>query len=185
MLKIRLARVGKKNSPSYRVVVAEQKMAVKRKFIEIIGNYNPSINPKQLVMNKERALFWMGQGAQPSDTIRNLMCDLGILDKKEKSQKVFGKEMTKKAKKEGGEKKPEIARSADEEDAKTEEAAPETEAPADETAEAPAESAETAEEAPAEEVAEAAPEETQSPSDEAAEDAPEADAETPETDKAE
>ena len=95
-------------------------MAVKRKFIEIIGNYNPSCTPKQLVINKERALFWMEQGAQPSDTIRNLMCDLGILDKKDKATKVFGKEMTKKAIKEGGEKKPEMAKPSDEGDASNE-----------------------------------------------------------------
>lgn len=161
MIRIRLARVGKKNSPSYRVVVAEQKMAVKRKFIEIIGNYNPSVNPKQLVINKERAVFWMDQGAQPSDTIRNLMCDLGILDKKEKAQKVYGKEMTKKAIKEGGEKKPEMA--------KTEEAAEETEAPATEevTEETPeAEPTGESAEKPADE-----PTET-SPSAEATEDVP-------------
>ena len=101
MLVIRLTRVGKKNSPAYRVVVADKRRAVKRKFLEIVGNYNPTTKPKQLVINKERALFWMGNGAQPSDTVRNLMCDQGILDKKEKVNKVYGKAQTKKAIKEG------------------------------------------------------------------------------------
>lgn len=91
MLKIRLTRVGKKNSPAYRVVVADQKRAVKGKFQEIIGNYNPTLKPKTLVIDKERALFWISKGAQASDTVKNLMCDLGILDKKERVKKVMAK----------------------------------------------------------------------------------------------
>jgi small subunit ribosomal protein S16 len=91
MLKIRLTRVGKRNSPAYRVVVAEQKKAVKRKFIEIIGHYNPISQPKEIVIKKDRALFWIGQGAQASDTVNNLMCELGILDKSKKIVKVFAK----------------------------------------------------------------------------------------------
>ncbi|MFA7254173.1 MAG: 30S ribosomal protein S16 [Patescibacteria group bacterium] len=91
MLKIRLTRVGKKNSPAYRVVVADQRKAVKRKFIEILGHYNPITNPKQLVINKERSLYWISKGAQASDTVHNLMCDLGILDKKDKIKKVYAK----------------------------------------------------------------------------------------------
>lgn len=101
MLVIRLTRVGKKNSPAYRVVVADKKRAVKRKFLEIIGNYNPTTTPKQLVINKDRALFWIGNGAQPSDTVHNLMCDLEILKKKDKIKKIYGKKQTKKALKEG------------------------------------------------------------------------------------
>ena len=148
MLKIRLTRVGKKNSPSYRIVVAESKFAVQRKFIEIIGNYNPTLQPKTLVMNKERADFWMGRGAQPSDTVRNLMCDLGILDKKEKTGKVFAKKFTKKAIKEGTTDQPEVVAEAPAE----EEAA----VVAEEVAETPVveEASEIAEEAPAEEAAE-------------------------------
>ena len=101
MLTIRLTRTGKKNSPSYRVVVADKKRAVKRKFIEIIGNYNPTLKPKEIVINKERALFWVGNGAQASDTVNNLMVDLGILAKDKKIKKVYGKKMSKKAIKEG------------------------------------------------------------------------------------
>ena len=106
MIAIRLTRIGKKNSPAYRVVVADKRRAVKRKFIEIIGNYNPTMKPKTVVIDKERALFWMNLGAQPSDTVRNLMCDLGVLDKKEKLNKVYGKKLSKKAIKEGGETEP-------------------------------------------------------------------------------
>lgn len=108
MLTIRLTRVGKKNSPAYRVVVADKKRAVKRKFIEILGHYNPIAKPKEIVIDKDRASFWMERGAQPSDTIRNLMCDLGMLDKKEKAKKVYGKKFTKKQIKEGADKKEEV-----------------------------------------------------------------------------
>ena len=105
MLRIRLTRVGKKNSPAYRVVVADKSRAVKRKFIEIVGNYNPILKPKTIVINKDRALFWMARGAQPSPTVNNLMCDLGILPKKNKIKKVFGKKTSKKEVKEGDGKK--------------------------------------------------------------------------------
>jgi small subunit ribosomal protein S16 len=91
MLRIRLTRVGKKNSPAYRVVVADHKRAVKRKSIEILGHYNPTTTPKELVINKERALYWISNGAQASDTVHNLMCDLGILAKDAKIKKVYAK----------------------------------------------------------------------------------------------
>lgn len=107
MLKIRLTRVGKKNSPAYRVVVADQKRAVKRKFIEIIGHYSPTLKPKEIVISKERAIFWMNQGAQASDTVNNLMVDLQILAKDRKINKVYGKKLSKKATKEGGAEKKE------------------------------------------------------------------------------
>lgn len=96
MLVIRLTRVGKKNSPAFRIVVADKRKAVKRKFIEIIGHYNPSINPKQLVVNKERATYWLGQGAQPSDTVNNLLCREGVLAKEKMVKVVYGKATKKK-----------------------------------------------------------------------------------------
>lgn len=107
MLVIRLARVGKKNSPAYRVVVADKRRAVKRKFIEILGSYNPTKEPKELAISKDRAVFWIDRGAQPSDTVRNLMVDLEILSKDQKIKIVYGKEKSKKAFKEDAGKKPE------------------------------------------------------------------------------
>lgn len=100
MVVIRLSRVGKKNSPAYRVVVADKQRAVKRKFIEIIGHYNPILVPKELVIDKTRAVFWLEKGAQASDTVNNLMVDLGILKKDQKIKKVYGKATKKKAVKE-------------------------------------------------------------------------------------
>jgi len=157
MLRIRLTRVGKKNSPAYRVVIADSKRAVKRKFIEIIGHYNPTLNPKEIVIDKERALFWMGNGAQPSDTVNNLMCNLGILDKKDKVNKVFGKKFSKKDIKEGKDKEPETP--AAEEKAEAEVVETSEEAPSETTEEEVA----TTEETPAtEEAAEATTEEAKS-----------------------
>ena len=129
MVVIRLARVGKKNSPAYRVVVAEKQRAVKRKFIEVIGHYNPIREPKEIVIDKDRALFWLEKGAQPSDTVRNLMVDQGILKKSEKAEKKYAKKKKKKelkAEKEGKSPKtvkaPEVNENADgpEEEAKEE-----------------------------------------------------------------
>jgi len=96
MVVIRLTRVGKKNSPAYRVVVAEKRRAVKRKFIEVIGHYNPIRKPKEVVISRERALFWLKAGAQPSDTVRNLMADLEIIPKKEKVNIKYARKSKKK-----------------------------------------------------------------------------------------
>lgn len=92
MLTIRLTRVGKKNSPAYRVVVAEKSKAVKKKFVEILGHYNPTRQPKEVVIKSDRANFWLERGAQPSDTVRNLMVDAGILSKDQKINKRYAKD---------------------------------------------------------------------------------------------
>jgi len=145
MLVIRLTRVGKKNSPAYRVVVADKRRAVKRKFIEILGNYNPTANPKTLVIDKEKALHWISQGAQPSDTVNNLMVQLDILPKKKLIKKVYGKKTKKKD--EGKEPvkatEPKAEESAEVEE--TEPEVPETEAEAAEVATSDADEAASAE----------------------------------------
>jgi small subunit ribosomal protein S16 len=176
MLVIRLTRVGKKNSPAYRIVVADKQRAVKRKFIEIVGNYNPIQKPKALVIDKERALFWLGRGAQPSDTVRNLMVDLGVLDKDAKATKIYGKAKPKKTPEETEAPKSEpVAAQAVEEEVsaeKPEETVAEETPETTETSEAPAEEkAETGESAPeTAEKTEAAvePEATEEPTEEKA-----------------
>lgn len=107
MVVIRLTRVGKKNSPAYRVVVAEKRRAVKRKFIEVIGHYNPIFKPKQIVISCDRASFWLKTGAQPSNTVRNLMADLGIIAKKEKIDIKYARDKKKKELEAEAETKPE------------------------------------------------------------------------------
>ncbi len=73
MLRIRLARTGAKKQPSYRIVVIERERARDGRFVEILGHYNPRRHPPELVMNRERADYWLRQGAQPSETVRSFL----------------------------------------------------------------------------------------------------------------
>lgn len=89
MVKIRLRRVGAKNRPSYRLVVADSRAPRDGAFISIIGHYNPLADPEEVVINEEQALDWLKQGAQPTQTVNRLLVKTGILEKfktiKEKS----------------------------------------------------------------------------------------------------
>jgi len=81
MLRIRLRRMGARKHPSYRLVVADSRSPRDGKFVEIIGNYDPMTNPETTVINEERALHWLRQGAQPSETTARLLGKAGILEK--------------------------------------------------------------------------------------------------------
>lgn len=81
MVKIRLQRVGKKKKPSYRVVVADSRAARDGKFIEIIGHYDPLTDPATVSIQEEKALKWLRQGAQPTETVASLLNKLGITSK--------------------------------------------------------------------------------------------------------
>jgi small subunit ribosomal protein S16 len=70
---IRLRREGAKNSPYYKVVVADKRSPRDGKFIEIIGNYDPKKAGANSTLNVERAEYWIARGAQPSDTVRSLI----------------------------------------------------------------------------------------------------------------
>ncbi len=89
MVKIRLRRVGAKNRPSYRLVVADSRAPRDGTFINIIGHYNPLTDPETAVVDEEKALYWLRQGAQPTATAARLLSKLGIIEKsktpKEKS----------------------------------------------------------------------------------------------------
>lgn len=78
MLRIRLSRVGKKNTPIYKVVVAEKSRPVKGKFIEALGMYNPG--NKDNTLNVERIKYWISVGAQPSQTVHNLLVKQSIIE---------------------------------------------------------------------------------------------------------
>jgi small subunit ribosomal protein S16 len=80
MVVIRLRRTGKTKQPSYRLVVADKRSPRDGKFIEIIGHYNPVRQPKELVVNSDRARYWLGVGAQPSDTVARLLKQVNVLD---------------------------------------------------------------------------------------------------------
>jgi small subunit ribosomal protein S16 len=81
MLRIRLRRTGARKHPSYRVVVADSRSARDGAFVETIGNYDPMTNPETIVIKEERALHWLRQGAQPSETTARLLGKAGILEK--------------------------------------------------------------------------------------------------------
>ena len=81
MVKIRLRRVGAKKKPSYRLVVADSRAPRDGAFINIIGHYNPLTNPETVVVDEEKALHWLRQGAQPTATAARLLSKLGIMEK--------------------------------------------------------------------------------------------------------
>lgn len=73
MVKIRLMRVGKRKQPSYRVVVADSRSPRDGRIIESIGHYHPREDPSVIEINGERAVHWLHLGAQPSNTVKNLL----------------------------------------------------------------------------------------------------------------
>jgi small subunit ribosomal protein S16 len=79
--RIRLRRMGSKQRPFYRVVVADQRSPRDGRFIEIIGRYHPLNDPSVIEIDEARALHWLMVGAQPSDQVRNLMSKVGIWEK--------------------------------------------------------------------------------------------------------
>jgi small subunit ribosomal protein S16 len=81
MVKIRLQRVGRKKKPAYRIVVAESRAPRDGAFIEIIGHYDPLTDPATVVIHEDKALKWLRQGAQPTQTVANLLKKQGISDK--------------------------------------------------------------------------------------------------------
>ena len=79
MVKIRLKRMGMKKEPFYRIVVADSRNARDGRFVEEIGYYNPLTEPATLSVDAERARYWLGVGAQPTDTTRALLKKGGVL----------------------------------------------------------------------------------------------------------
>jgi small subunit ribosomal protein S16 len=179
-LKIRLARGGTKKRPFYRIVIAEASSPRDGRFVERIGSYNPMLptgHENRLVLDGERAKYWMSKGAKPTLRVHKMMAGIGLLDspeiREQPKKSAFGKkrqeredaaaEAVEAAEAEAAE-AAEAAAAAPAEEAPAEEApaedtpaaaAPAEEAPADEAPaeEAPAEEA-PAEEAPAEDKAE-------------------------------
>lgn len=86
-VKLRLRRMGKKRQPIYKVVAADARAPRDGKFLESIGLYNPLTNPSTVNIKEDRALYWLGVGAQPTDTVKSLLSQKGILLKKELQSK--------------------------------------------------------------------------------------------------
>lgn len=86
-VKIRLKRMGAKKRPFYRIVVADSRSPRDGRFIEEIGTYNPIAEPAEVKIDKDSAIKWVNNGAQPTDTVRNLFKQTGILETIHNSKK--------------------------------------------------------------------------------------------------
>ncbi len=82
-VKLRLRRMGKKKQPIYKIVAADARSPRDGKFIEAIGLYNPKTDPATINIKDDRALYWLKSGAQPTDTVKSILSNQGILLKKD------------------------------------------------------------------------------------------------------
>jgi len=80
MLRMRLRRVGAKNQPSYRIVVADSRAARNGAFVDHIGHYNPRTDPPTIVIDEEKAVKWIKQGAKPSEAVEHMLKKVGALE---------------------------------------------------------------------------------------------------------
>jgi small subunit ribosomal protein S16 len=81
MVKIRLRRMGAKKQPTYRFVVTDARSPRDGRFIEIVGHYNPRSTPKTVVLNEDKIKAWLAKGAQPSDPVRRLLAEKGLVER--------------------------------------------------------------------------------------------------------
>ena len=79
MVKIRLRRMGAKKSPYYRIVVADSRFPRDSRCLDELGTYNPLTEPATLTVDAEKAQTWIKNGAQPTDTVRGLLKNAGVL----------------------------------------------------------------------------------------------------------
>jgi ribosomal protein S16 len=93
MLTIRLIRTGKKNAPSYRIVLIEKTAPPQSgKFLEVLGNYNPRL--KEINLKKERIEYWLGQGVKTSETVHNLLVEQEVIKAPKIKKKIKSKKKT-------------------------------------------------------------------------------------------
>lgn len=86
-VRIRLKRMGAKKSPFYRIVAADSRFPRDGRFIEQLGTYDPRQNPAKVVLKHDEIMKWLGEGAQPSDTVRNILSREGIMKEFAESKK--------------------------------------------------------------------------------------------------
>ncbi len=89
-VKLRLKRMGSKAKPFYRIVAADSRSPRDGRFLEVIGTYNPVKGSEVVTISEEKALYWLNNGAQPTDTVRSILSKQGIM-KKYADQKESGK----------------------------------------------------------------------------------------------
>ena len=83
-VKMRLTRMGDKKSPFYRIVVVDSRVARDGKYIDKVGHYNPISNPAEVVIDADKAKDWLSKGVQPTETVRALLLNAGIIEKPSK-----------------------------------------------------------------------------------------------------
>ena len=86
-VKLRLKRGGSKQRPFYRIVAADSRFPRDGRFIDAIGTYNPIPTEYEVSIDEEKAMYWLSNGAQPTDTVRNLLSEKGIMAKYAESKK--------------------------------------------------------------------------------------------------
>ena len=85
MVKIRLTRLGDKKSPFYRMIVADSRAPRDGKFIDIVGTYNPLTTPAEIKIDEEKAKHWLSVGALPTDTVKAMFANAGIIENVKKA----------------------------------------------------------------------------------------------------
>ncbi len=83
-VKMRLTRLGAKKAPTYRIVVCDSRAARDAEYIENLGHYNPTLSNPELVINAERAQYWLSKGVQPTETVKSLLVRAGVIEKSDK-----------------------------------------------------------------------------------------------------
>lgn len=87
MVRIRLQRVGRRNQPSYRIVVADSRVKRDGKYLEMLGYYNPRTHPSTIVVKEDRVYFWLDRGAQPSEAVEHIFRTIGLWARYERYKK--------------------------------------------------------------------------------------------------
>ena len=83
-VKMRLTRLGDKKSPTYRIVVVDSSKARDGEYIDKIGHYNPTTTPAEIVIDNDKAKDWLAKGVQPTETVRALLLNAGVIEKSDK-----------------------------------------------------------------------------------------------------
>lgn len=80
-VKLRLKRMGAKQRPFYRIVASDARSPRDGRFLEVVGTYNPITNPAETKIDEEKAMYWLNNGAIPTETVRNILSKEGIMKK--------------------------------------------------------------------------------------------------------
>lgn len=80
-VKMRLTRMGDKKSPFYRIVITDSKNARDGAYIDKVGHYNPTVNPAEIVIDEAKAKEWIAKGVQPTETVKSILINKGIIPK--------------------------------------------------------------------------------------------------------